>query len=107
MSINVQPIGAPTDPIFTPQDLADIDREFVTSGAYFGNPQGTVICLPNGQCSVAAEANPWVTMPGLPLVHHSLVVPDPPVPSIPEPAYGVLVFVLLFLIVAILHRRPS
>lgn len=105
MSINVAPIGAPTDPIFTPQDLADIDREFVTNGAYFGNPQGTVICLQNGQCSTAAEANPWVTMPGAPFVHHSLVVPDPPVPSIPEPAYGVLVFVAIALAVLARGKR--
>lgn len=103
------PPGASTDALLT-FSLADYQSEFPADTVYFSSP--SVVCIQaspfvDATCSTAAEANPWVTMPGAPFVHHSLVVPDPSVPSIPEPAYGVLVFVLLFLIVAILHRSPS
>lgn len=101
------PPGASTDALLT-FSLADYQSEFPADTVYFSSP--TVVCIQaspfvDAQCSTAAESNPWVTMPGLPFVHHSLVVPDPPVPSIPEPAYGVLLFVAIAFVVLARGKR--
>lgn len=45
MSIFEQPIGTAADPVFAFQDLLDVDREFSTSGAYFGNERHDIVCI--------------------------------------------------------------
>jgi hypothetical protein len=93
----VFPIGAPTDQPFTDQQLLDISVEFPQDGfetAYFGNPEDTVLCLSNGQCSTLAES--W-SADWQPVVSEGTwPVPCVPVESaVPEPTDAAILLCLL------------
>lgn len=93
MSIYTFPIGAPQDVPFTDTDLLNVDHEFVTDGAYFGNADQTILCVPSllnpaiQWCAPKAEL--WIAPAyvAIPTVHQPAPCPTPRDPvTTPEPS---------------------
>jgi hypothetical protein len=109
------PIGSPEDVRFFDEDLLDVGLEFPQEpGAYFGNAQQTVICIPSllnpadQECSTKAE--PWTqhwvvgvsVQPTVTVPPHAPPPAPPPVVTTPEP---VMLWLLLVMIAAMVTWR--
>ena len=113
--ILTMPIGSPEDVPFADQDLFDMGLEFPSEpGAYFGNEEQTIICIPSLLTPAlqwcAPKAEPWIEPVYVP-VHiptiyipqaPPIVLPAPPILATPEPAlttvimFGFMVAMLTF-----------
>lgn len=108
MSLFQFPIGAPQDIPFTDTDLLNVDHEFVTDGAYFGNDNQTILCIPSilnpaiEWCAPKAEL--WIAPAyvAIPSVKQTYPCPPPHDPAMtPEPSMvWLLVVACLFIALA-------